>query len=77
MRNVVKTEWVSPGTLFLTRLQGGCVPLLMGTGKGSFRLLEKEFGSVQDHELEADIVAWAWKNEWGGKKMRKGSGCGC
>jgi len=67
MSHVVKTEWVSPGTLYLTRLQGGCVPLLTGTGKGTSRLMEKEFGPVLAHEVEADIVAWAWKNEWGGK----------
>ena len=67
MSHVTKKQWVSPGTLYLTRLQGGCVPLLMGTGKGPFRLIEKEFGPVQVNESEADIVAWAWKNEWGGK----------
>jgi hypothetical protein len=67
MSHVTKTQWVSPGTLYLTRLQGGCVPLLMGTGKGPFRLIEKEFGPIQVNESEADIVAWAWKNEWGGK----------
>jgi hypothetical protein len=67
MSHVTKTQWVSPGTLYLTRLQGGCVPLLMGTGKGPFRLMEKEFGPVQVNESEADIVAWAWQNEWGGK----------
>jgi type 1 glutamine amidotransferase len=67
MSHVTNTQWVSPGTLYLTRLQGGCVPLLMGTGKGPFRLIEKEFGPIQVNESEADIVAWAWKNEWGGK----------
>ena len=67
MSHVTKTQWVSPGTLYLTRLQGGCVPLLMGTGKGPFRLMEKEFGPIQVNESEADIVAWAWQNEWGGK----------
>lgn len=67
MSHVTKTQWVSPGTLYLTRLEGGCVPLLMGTGKGPFRLIEKEFGPIQVNESEADIVAWAWQNEWGGK----------
>ena len=67
MSHVTKTQWVSPGTLYLTRLQGGCVPLLMGTGKGPFRLIEKPFGPIQVNESEADIVAWAWQNEWGGK----------
>ncbi len=67
MTHVTKTEWVSPGTLYLTRLEGGCVPLLTGTGKGKARLLEKGFGPIQVNESEADIVAWAWENEWGGK----------
>ncbi|MBL9212542.1 MAG: ThuA domain-containing protein [Opitutaceae bacterium] len=67
MSHVVQTEWISPGTLYLTRLEGGCVPLLTGTGRGNARLMEREFGPFQVHEVEADIVAWAWKNEWGGK----------
>lgn len=67
MRHVTKTEWVSPGTLYLTRLEGGCIPLLTGTGKGKARLLEKRFGPIQVNESESDIVAWAWENEWGGR----------
>jgi len=67
MTHVTKTEWVSPGTLYLTRLEGGCIPLVTGTGKGKARLLEKGFGPIQVNESEADIVAWAWENEWGGK----------
>ena len=67
MANVSKTNWESPGTLYLTRLQGGCVPLATGTGQGRPRLLEKPFGPIQVNQSEADIVAWAWENEWGGK----------
>lgn len=67
MSHVEKNQWVSPGSLYLTRLEGGCVPLVTGTGTGKPRLVEKEFGPVQVNESEADIVAWAWKNEWGGK----------
>lgn len=67
MSHVAKTEWVSPGTLYLTRLEGGCIPLVTGTGQGKARLLEKRFGSIQVNESETDIVAWAWENEWGGK----------
>lgn len=67
MSHVTRTQWVSPGTLYLTRLEGGCVPLLMGTGKGPLRLIEKDFGPIQVGETETDIVAWAWQNEWGGK----------
>lgn len=43
------------------------MPLVTGTGQGKARLMEKDFGPFQVHESEADIVAWAWKNEWGGK----------
>jgi len=67
MSHVTKTEWVSPGTLYLTRLEGGCIPLVTGTGRGKARLLEKGFGPIQVNASEADIVAWAWENEWGGK----------
>ena len=67
MAHLPKTEWVSPGTLYLTRLEGGCIPLVMGTGEGRERLVERDFGAIQVHKSEADIVAWAWENEWGGK----------
>ncbi|MDP6111526.1 MAG: ThuA domain-containing protein [Planctomycetota bacterium] len=67
LSNITKTEWVSPGTLYLTRLEAGCVPLVTGTGKGKARLIEKKFGPINVNEFEADIVAWAWENEWGGK----------
>ena len=67
MTNVSKEDWESQGTLYLTRLQGGCVPLATGTGEGRPRLLEKPFGPIMVNQSEADIVAWAWENEWGGK----------
>ncbi len=67
MANVSKTNWESEGTLYLTRLEGGCVPLLSGTGDGKRRLLVKDFGTILVNESEADIVAWTWQNEWGGK----------
>jgi type 1 glutamine amidotransferase len=67
MTNVAKMEWVSPGTLYLARLEKGCLPLAMGSGKGRARLLKKRFGEIQVKEFETAPVAWAWKNEWGGK----------
>jgi type 1 glutamine amidotransferase len=67
MTNVVKTEWVSPGTLYLARLEKGCLPLASGSGKGRARLLKKSFGEIQVKEFETAVVAWAWENEWGGK----------
>jgi type 1 glutamine amidotransferase len=67
MTNVEKTAWVSPGTLYLTRLEAGCVPLVTGRGLGKDRLLEKNYGVIQVNREESDVVAWAWENEWGGK----------
>jgi type 1 glutamine amidotransferase len=67
LSNIRKTDWVSQGTLYLTRLEPGCVPLVIGKGTGKSRLIEKAFGPVQVNESEADIVAWAWETEWGGK----------
>ena len=67
LANVTKTNWVSPGTLYLTRLEAGTIPLLIGKGTGKSRLLKKNFGTIMVNESEADIVAWVWENEWGGK----------
>ncbi len=67
MTHVSKAEWVSPGTLYLARLEEGCLPLVVGSGKGRRRLLKKAFGEIQVKEFETAPVAWAWKNEWGGK----------
>ena len=67
MTHVTKGDWVSPGTLYLERLEKGCVPLLSGSGTGKPRLLKKSFGDIQTKEHETATVAWAWENEWGGK----------
>tara|TARA_R110002073_G_scaffold43606_4_gene121603 strand:- start:28633 stop:29577 length:945 start_codon:yes stop_codon:yes gene_type:complete len=67
MTNVSKSNWTSPGTLYLTRFEKGVVPLVKGSGKGRRRELKKSFGVVQVQENETDTVAWAWQNEWGGK----------
>ena len=69
MSNISKREWVSPGTLYLARLEPGCVPLIVGTGKGKARYLKRQFGEMDVKEIETAPVAWAWKNEWGGKSF--------
>ena len=69
MSHVSKREWVSPGTLYLARLEPGCVPLVVGTGKGKARYLKRQFGEMDVKEIETAPVAWAWKNEWGGKSF--------
>ena len=67
MKHVDTSNWESLGTLYLTRLESGCIPLVSGTGTGKGRLLEKDLGTILVNQSEADIVAWAWENEWGGK----------
>ncbi|EMI21707.1 hypothetical protein RMSM_01362 [Rhodopirellula maiorica SM1] len=67
MTNVSKSNWTSPGTLYLTHFEEGVVPLVQGSGKGRRREMKKSFGVVQVQEDETDTVAWAWQNEWGGK----------
>lgn len=69
MTHVAKREWTSPGTLYLARMEEGCVPLLMGSGTGKARLLKKSFGEIKVKEHETAAVAWAWENEWGGKSF--------
>lgn len=67
LADIAKSNWVSPGSLYLTRLEPGCVPLLSGVGKGRSRIISREFGVVNVNDIEADIVAWTWENEWGAK----------
>ena len=67
MTHVTKRQWVSPGTLYLTRLSDGAIPLVMGSGKGRARTINRSVGKVDVKPHEEDVVAWAWENEWGGK----------
>lgn len=67
MTNVTKRSWVSPGTVYLGFKGEGYLPLLMGSGTGKPRLLNRHFGQFQTQALETATVAWAWENEWGGK----------
>ena len=67
MTNVLKSHWTSPGTLYLTHFEEGCIPLVTGTGTGRPRELKKSFGVIQTKQSETDTVAWVWQNEWGGK----------
>ena len=67
LSHVGNLRFTSPGTLYLTRLEPGCIPLVTGKGEGRSRLVEKSSGTVMVNEEEQDIVAWAWENEWGGK----------
>jgi type 1 glutamine amidotransferase len=58
----------STGALYLTNLQPGCVPLVLGTGQGKAeRLVERQFGTYYIPQKATDIVAWTWQNQWGGR----------
>ena len=67
MANIAKANWVSPGTLYLTRFEKGVVPLVNGSGEGRARTIHRAFGTVEVGTHESDVVAWVWQNEWGGK----------
>jgi type 1 glutamine amidotransferase len=69
LRHVKKTDWTSPGTLYLAIPDKSCVPLAMGSGKGKPRLVTKDWGEIQVKEFETAAVTWAWHNEWGGKSL--------
>ena len=58
----------STGTLYLTSLQPGCVPLVLGSGQAKAgRLVENQFGTYYVDQTGTDIVAWTWQNQWGGR----------
>lgn len=61
-------KWVSPGTLYLTKLEPGTTPLLMGTGKSKrVGTLKNGFGTHELKKEMTDTVAWTWENKWGGR----------
>ena len=69
MTHVNKETWTSPGTLYLAKLEDGCLPLVRGSGHGKERLIRRGFGEVQVKAFEVAPVAWAWENEWGGRSF--------
>lgn len=57
--------FVSGGSLYLTALQPGCVPLVLGTGQRDRpRLIESPFGTFYLPQRATDIVAWTWQNRY-------------
>ena len=69
MTHVTKTEWTSPGTLYLAQLEEGTIPLVSGSGNGRERVLNKSFGKIEVKKFETAPVAWAWENEWKGRSF--------
>ena len=57
--------FTSPGQLYLTLLQPGCVPLLFGTGEGpKERVVSGRFETRMVGKIESDILAWTWQNSY-------------
>ncbi len=69
LTGVAEGPFISPGTLYLTDLEAGCVPLVFGTGStGKAGIREGGFGTMYLQKDEADILAWAWeKNAFGAR----------
>ena len=68
LTGVKSTTWTSPGTLYLTKLEPGAKPLLIGTGspkKPGSR--SNPFGQFDLKEEMTDTIAWTWENQWGGR----------
>lgn len=66
----VTGEWNSSGTLYLTDLQPGATPLILGTGKSGVAkegVRKNMYGTHKVKSTMTDSVAWTWKNKWGGK----------
>jgi len=60
--------FTSAGTLYLTDLAPGCLPLVIGSGSGGERLIRDQFRTRHVQKNEEDIVAWTWeKNNYGAK----------
>ena len=60
--------FTSAGTLYLTDLAPGCLPLVIGSGSGSERLIRDQFRTRHVQKNEEDIVAWTWeKNKYGAR----------
>ena len=62
-------DWISPGTLYLTELpEKGATPLVMGTGQAKrIGKVTNQFGTHDIQKEMTDVIAWTWKNKWGGK----------
>lgn len=68
LNGVPNEPFCSTGSLYLTSLQPGCVPLVLGSGKGrADRLIENRFGTYYLSQTGTDIVAWTWQNQWDGR----------
>jgi type 1 glutamine amidotransferase len=68
LTGVGNEPFTSAGTLYLTDLQPGCFPLVIGSGSGSERLVKDQFRTRHVQKNEEDVVAWTWeKNRYGAR----------
>ena len=67
MTGVEGKKWKSPGTLYLTKLEPGITPLLLGTGKSKPGTRTNQFGTYELKSEMTDTIAWTWENRWGGR----------
>jgi type 1 glutamine amidotransferase len=68
LTSVSNDPFTSAGSLYLTDLQPGCLPLVIGSGSGSERLVRDKFRTRHVQKNEEDIVAWTWeKNKYGAR----------
>lgn len=68
LTGVGNEPFTSAGPLYLTDLQPGCFPLVIGSGSGAERLVRDQFRTRHVQANEEDIVAWTWeKNKYGAR----------
>ena len=63
-------NWESRGTLYLTKMEKGTTPLLLGTGHPRDKKAAVRTNRFGTHHLKpemTDVVAWTWTNKWGGR----------
>jgi len=67
LTGVGEETFESGGSLYLTDLEAGCKPLVLGTGSSKSGVREGRFGTMFLQETETDILAWTWENNYGAK----------
>ena len=68
MTGVGDEAFTSAGTLYITGLEAGCEPLVIGAGSGKARVIKDRFRTRYVQENEEDLVTWTGeKNKYGAK----------
>ena len=61
LTGVGEGKFESGGSLYLTDLEAGCKPLVLGTGSSKSGVREGRFGTMFLQKTETDILAWTWE----------------